>query len=44
MLAKDDVGLLFTPEDGGDMFLQNIDCPLTECMALHPKKRYSESP
>jgi hypothetical protein len=34
-------GLLFNPEDGGCMFLQNIGELLPDYMALHPRQQYS---
>jgi hypothetical protein len=30
-------GLLFDPDDGGKMFLRNIDCFSTEKTALYPR-------
>jgi hypothetical protein len=32
------LGLRFEPEDGGSMFLQNIQELLSDYMALHPKR------
>jgi hypothetical protein len=34
-------GFLFSPEDGGSMFLQNIGKLLPDYMALHPRRQYS---
>jgi uncharacterized BrkB/YihY/UPF0761 family membrane protein len=29
------LGIFFDPEDGGDIFLQNVDCFSTDCSALY---------
>jgi hypothetical protein len=33
------LGLFFSPEDGGNMILQNTGCLLTDDMTLHPQDR-----
>jgi hypothetical protein len=35
--------IFFDPEDGGDVFLQNVGCISTEYTASHPIKLYSSS-
>jgi hypothetical protein len=35
------LGLLFDPEDGGDMFLRNVGWLSTDCTALYPRRQYS---
>jgi hypothetical protein len=32
------LGLFFDPEDGGDMFLRNVDSFSTDYTALHPRR------
>jgi hypothetical protein len=34
----------FDSEDGGDMFLQNVGCHLTDYKALYPRRLYSSQP
>lgn len=36
-------GLLFNPEDGGDMFLENIGSLLSDYISLHLKRQNSSS-
>jgi hypothetical protein len=35
------LGLIFDLEDGGNMFLQNVNCLLPDYTALHPKRQNS---
>jgi hypothetical protein len=35
------LGLLLNPEDGGDIFLQNVGCLSTDYTALYPKRQNS---
>jgi hypothetical protein len=34
-------GIFFGPEDGGDIFLRNVDLPSTDYRALSPRRQYS---
>jgi hypothetical protein len=35
------IGLCYGPEDGGDIFLRNVQWLSTECTALHPRTQLS---
>jgi hypothetical protein len=35
--SRKQLGLLFNPEDGGDMLLSNVDWLTTDYTALHPR-------
>jgi hypothetical protein len=37
------LGLFFDPEDGGNMFLQNVDWLLTDYTALYPRRQNSSN-
>jgi hypothetical protein len=37
------LGLFFDPEDGGDMFLQNVDWLSTYYTTLNPRSQYSSA-
>jgi hypothetical protein len=37
------LGLLIDPEDGGDIFLRNIDFPLPDYMALYSRREHCKN-
>jgi hypothetical protein len=41
LLAGFLLGLLFNPENGGNMFLQDTSGLLLDHMAVHPRRQYS---